>query len=67
MCGCSMTSRIVCIRATSLGGFAHHACKTRAYPLILGRPWLRGVRVRQDWHRKELELLVDRPHGQRVK
>ena len=41
--------------------------RPRAYPLILGRPWLMGMRVRQDWHRGELKLYTDKPHGQRVK
>ena len=26
-----------------------------------------GMRVRQDWHRGELKLYTDKPHGQRVK
>ena len=41
--------------------------RPRAYPLILGRPWLMGMRVRQDWHHGELKLFTDKPHGQRVK
>ena len=40
--------------------------RPRAYPLILGRPWLMGMKVRQDWHRGELELFIDKPHGRRV-
>ena len=46
MFGSRRTSRIVSIRTTSLGGVARHAHKTRAYPLILGRVWLMGVRLR---------------------
>ena len=57
MCGSSRASRVVSVREISIGGFAY----------IGGRPWLMGMRVRQDWHRGELELFTDKPHGQRVK
>ena len=41
--------------------------RSNVYPFILGRVWLMGMSVKQDWHRRELELFIDRPHHERVK
>ena len=50
--------------------WALQARKSDTYEVMmvrLGRPWLMDMRVRQDWHRGELELFTNKPHGQKVK
>lgn len=40
--------------------------KCSAYPIILGHPWLIGMKTRQDWHNGLLELYMDQPAEERV-